>query len=94
MHFMMDAGSQVHFASSCTLRRFPINRLRFRIASRNNSAKGLAMRTTLMLAFIALLALSGCSLHDGLFGLFGTYHSDGYSRSDRQRNYEESVSSH
>jgi hypothetical protein len=47
------------------------------------------MRKLLLLAAL-LTAMSGCSLNDALFGMFGTYHSDGYSRSDRERNFQQS----
>ena len=53
--------------------------------------------TAVMRRILAYLLLSlglfaaGCSLHEALFGLFGTYHSDGYSRGDREDSYERSV---
>ncbi len=48
-------------------------------------------RALLVIVLILLPSLAGCSLHDALFGLFGTYHSDGYTREERERNYESSV---
>ena len=50
------------------------------------------MRRILAYLLLSLcLFAAGCSLHEALFGLFGTYHSDGYSRGDREDSYERSV---
>lgn len=48
-------------------------------------------RVLLVMVLLSLPLLAGCSLHDALFGIFGTYHSDGYTRDEREQNYERSV---
>ena len=48
-------------------------------------------RMIAVLIVLSLAVVAGCSLHDALFGLFGTYHSDGYSRDEREQNYDRRV---
>lgn len=45
-------------------------------------------RLIIVVGLCALPTLAGCSLHDMLFGAFGTYHSEGHSRADRQDHYD------
>ena len=49
-------------------------------------------RYWMLLAGLIALSTAGCTLPDALFGVFGKYHSDAYSRSDRAYNFQSAVS--
>ncbi len=44
-------------------------------------------RIAALLLVSCLLVATGCSWNDFLFGMFGTYHSAAYDRSERQQLY-------
>jgi hypothetical protein len=50
-------------------------------------------RIVLGLMLLLCLVATGCTSGDALFGLFGSYHSDGYSRGDSQDSYERNLHS-
>ena len=50
------------------------------------------LRRHIVLLLAMLIVLPGCSLHDALFGMFGSYYSGGgESRQDRKADYDAQV---